>query len=298
MKLVSKLALAAALAAPSLFVSSAFAQDAAATTAKPNVGALTFSGGVDVASNYYFRGYLQENSGLIVQPYFGVATTLVEADDFKLGLSVSTWNSIHSEHTGVDGSGPDAWYENDIYVSLPVSFGDFTITPSYYLYQYPNGAFNSVHELLLTVSWDDTKAWKDAGVTFYDDFALKPYATIAYELDDGNGSEDTYAEVGIAPTYVAKFGDYNIPLTIPIALGLSIDDYYVKDNGDNDVLGYLSAGVQTSVPIPESIIPAKYGSWAVTGGAYYMTLFSDSAEVANNDSSNVFWGKVGLTFSY
>lgn len=298
MKFVSKIALAAALAAPSFLGSSAFAQDAAATAPKVNTGALTFSGGVDLATSYYFRGYLQENSGFIIQPYFGVATNLVEADDFKVGLSLSTWNSIQTEQTGADGAGPDAWYENDIYVSLPISFGNFTVTPSYYLYQYPNGAFDSVQEALVTVSYDDTKLWKDAGVTLYDDFALKPYVTVAYELSDGNGSEDGYAEVGVAPTYVAKFGDYTVPLTIPVALGLSYKDYYLKDDGSNDVLGYLSVGVQGSVPIPESVIPAKYGNWAVTGGAYYMTLFSDSAEVANNDSSNVFWGKVGLTFSY
>lgn len=297
MKLVSKLALAVALAAPT-FCSSAFAQDTTTTAVDPNVGALTFSGGVDLASNYYFRGYLQENSGFIVQPYFGVATTLVEADDFKVGLSLSTWNSLHSEHTGSDGPGPDMWYESDIYVSVPVSFGDFTITPSYYVYLYPNGAFDSIQEALLTVAYDDTKAWKNMNMAFYDDFALKPYVTVAYELQDGNGSEDGYAEVGIAPTYTAKIGEYSLPLTVPVALGLSFDDYFVKDNGDNDVLGYISVGVQTSIPIPDSIIPAKYGSFAITGGAYYMNLFSDSLEVANNDSSNVFWGKVGMTFSY
>ena len=297
MKLVSKLALAAALAAPS-FCTSAFAQDATTTVTKPNTGALTFSGGVDLVSAYYFRGYLQENSGFIVQPYFGVATTLVEADDFKVGLSLSTWNSIHSTHTGADGAGPDMWYENDIYLSLPISFGDFTITPSYYVYQYPNGSFDTVQEGLLTVSYDDTKAWKNMGVTPYDDFALKPYATVAYELSDGNGSEDGYFEVGMAPTYTADISGYKIPLTVPVALGMSYKDYYLKDDGSNDFLGYMSIGVQTAIPIPESIIPAKYGSFAIDGGVYYMNLFSDSLEVANNDSSNVFWGKIGMTFSY
>lgn len=293
MKLVSKLALAVALAAPAC-VFAADTTTAAPVDTKPNTGALTFSGGVDWASAYYFRGYLQENSGFIVQPYFGVTTRLVDADDVKVDLSVSTWNSLHSEHTGSDSSGPDIWYENDIYVSLPVTFGKFTITPSYYLYQYPNGAFESIQEGLLTVAYDDSDLWKNVSSSL-DGFKVAPYATVAYELSDGNGSEDGYFEVGITPSYNLKAGEYNIPLTFPIALGMSYKDYYLKDNGDNDFLGYISAGVQTSIPLP---IPSKYGSWAVTGGAYYMNLFSDSLEIANNDASNVFWGKVGLQFSY
>ncbi|HEX8323563.1 MAG TPA: hypothetical protein VF595_06575 [Tepidisphaeraceae bacterium] len=303
MKLVSKLALAVALAAPSLGWAQQTATVADTTVvADPNVGALTFSGGVDLASAYYFRGYLQENAGFIVQPYFGVATSLVETDDFKIGLSVSTWNSIHSRHgsdaeAGAAESGPDAWYESDIYVSAPISFGKFTVTPSYYLYLYPNGAFESIQEALLTVAYDDTDMWESV-LPFWADLALKPYATIAYELQDGNSSEDGYFEVGIAPTYTANVGEYKIPLTIPIALGMSFDDYFTDDEGDNNWWGYLSAGVQTSVPIPDSIIPAKYGSWAVTGGAYYMNLFADSLELTNNESPHVFWGKVGLTFSY
>lgn len=293
MKFVSKLALAAALAVPSL----GLAQDNTVAATDPNVGALTFSGGVDLVSNYYFRGYLQENSGFITQPYFGVSTTLVEADDFKVGLSVSTWQSLHSEQTGADGPGPDIWYESDVYVSLPVSFGKFTITPSYYLYLYPNGAFDSIQEGLLTVAYDDTEHWAEV-LPFWADFALKPYATIAYELQDGNGSEDGYFEVGIAPTYTANVGEYSIPLTLPIALGMSYKDYFTDDEGDNHFFGYLTAGVQTAIPIPDSIIPAKYGSFAVTGGAYYQNLFADSVEITNNDSPHVFWGKIGLTFSY
>ena len=304
MKLVSKLALAALLAAPCVTPSVSLAQDSATEPAKYNTGALTFSGGVDFATAYYFRGYLQENSGAIIQPYFGVATTLVETDDFKLGLSVSTWNSIHSENkvgdadVPGDSNGADVWYENDIYVSLPVSFGKFTVTPSYYLYQYPNGAANTVHEALLTVAYDDTELWSGLGFKPYDDFAVKPYATVAYEIDDGNGSENGYFEVGVAPTYTADVSGYKLPLTFPVALGMGWDNYFTSSDGGNDFLGYISAGVQTSVPIPESIIPAKYGSWAVTGGGYYMNLFSDSAEISNHDSPHVFWGKVGLTFSY
>ena len=318
MKIASKLALAAALACPCLVSQFAAAQDLskgnsagdtgnsnqtaavpvspASEPAGPNTGALTFSGGADLVSAYYFRGYLQENSGFIVEPYFGVATTLVNADDFKIGFSISTWNSLHSEHTGSDGPGPDIWYENDIYVSLPISLGDFTVTPSYYLYQYPNGAFDSIQEGLLTVAYDDSKLWKDVMPSNIEGFKVAPYVTVAYELSDGNGSEDGYWEVGVAPTFTTSIGEYKLPLTFPIALGMSYKDYYLNRDGDNDFFGYLSVGVQTSIPL--TFIDPKYGTYAIDVGGYYINLMSDSVETTNNDASNVFWGKVGFTFAY
>ncbi len=290
MKLVSKLALAAALAVPSFTM---------AADAAPNTGGITFSGGVDVVSSYYFRGYLNENAGLILQPYFGGAIKVVDSKDVKIGLSLSTWNSIQTAHSAgdaeipSDGGGAGAWYENDIYLSLPISFGDFTITPSYYLYQYPNGALESVQEVLLSVAYDDSKLWKDT----LEGFKLSPYATIAYEFDDGNGSEDGYLELGLAPGYTFKAGETSIPVTFPVALGMSFDDYYVKSNGDNAWFGYVQVGAQTSFAL-DSLIPSKYGAWSLNVGGYYQNLLADSAEAANHGESNVFWGKVGVSFSY
>ncbi|MGN6628038.1 MAG: hypothetical protein ACTHLN_15575 [Tepidisphaeraceae bacterium] len=287
MKLVSKLALAAALAAPAFVM----ADDAPATTT-PNTGAITFAGGADVVSAYYFRGYLQENRGVIVQPYFGASTTLIDSDDFKMGLSVTTWNSLHSKDTLSDGPGPDMWYENDIYVSLPLTFGKLTVTPTYNLYQYPNGSFNSIQEGAVTVSYDDSDMWNGMKM---EGFKLSPYITAAYELSDGNGSENGYAEVGVVPGYNIKAGDWNIPLSFPIALGTGWDGYFTKSNGHNSFFGYISAGITTSIPLP---VPAKYGNWAIDGGVYYMNLLANSVEASNHGESNVVWGKVGVTFSY
>jgi hypothetical protein len=283
MKLRSKFALAALLAAPVLSATTAQAEG-------PNTGGLSFSGGVDVVSSYYFRGYLQENSGVIVQPFFGIGFTAHESDDVTIGVNLGTWNSIHSENTLSDGGGAGAWFENDITLTLPITFDKFTITPLYYLYQYPNGAFETIHEVGVTVAYDDTGL-------IAENFGLMPYVGVYYEFDDGNGSEDGYAEVGIAPSWTPpRAGDYEIPaLTFPIALGLSWDDYYLDDQGDNDLLGYVSVGVTTSVPLP---MPEKYGAWSLNLGGYYQYLLSDSVEFANNDSEHVFWGKVGVSFVY
>lgn len=279
MKLRNALALAAILAAPTVTMAE-----------KPNTGALEFSGGFDVASAYYFRGYLQENSGIILQPYLGVAFTPIESDDFTMGVSLGTWNSIHSESTLSDGAGAGAWYENDITLELPISFGKFTVTPLYYLYQYPNGAFETIQEIGVTVAYDDMDAISKG-------FALNPYIGVYYEFDDANGSEDSYAEIGVGPSWTPpQVGGYDIPaLTFPIALGLSLDDYYVDSDGDNTLFGYLSVGVTTSFPLP---VPEKWGAWNVNVGGYYQYLFADSAEATNNDSEHVFYGTIGMSFVY
>ncbi len=279
MKLRNAIALAAILAAPTVTLAE-----------KPNTGALEFSGGFDVASAYYFRGYLQENAGLIFQPYLGVAFTVVESDDFTLKALLGTWNSIHSESTLSDGSGAGSWFENDITIELPISFGKFTVTPLYYLYQYPNGAFETIQEVGITLGYDDTDMIAEG-------FALKPYIGIYYEFDDGNGSEDSYAEVGFGPSWTPpQVGGYDIPaLTFPFALGLSLSDYYLDSEGDDETFGYVSVGVTTSIPLP---VPEQWGAWSVNLAGYYQYLIADSAEAANNDSEHVFYGTIGMSFVY
>jgi hypothetical protein len=275
MKLIA-LTLAAALATPTM-------------AEAPNDGALTFSGGFDVASAYYFRGYLQENSGLIFQPYFKMGATFVKNDDVTISGALSTWNSFHSEKTGSDGGGAGAWYENDIGGEITFAIGNFTITPIYTLYQYPNGAFETIQEVGLRVGFDDSKN------PIIPNFALSPYVGIYYEFDDANGSEDGYLEVGISPGYTFEVGSTNVPLKFPVVLGLSFDDFYVDSEGDNDVLGYLQAGIETSLPLP---LPERYGAWNLNVGGYYQHLFAESLELANNDSEHVLWGKIGISFTY
>ena len=83
---------------------------------------------------------------------------------------------------------------------------------------------------------------------------------------------------------------------MPLALGLSVDDYYLDSEGDNELFGYGSVGLMASLPLK---LPAKYGSWSVTGGVQYIQLFADSAEAANDGGTDYeVLGKVGLSFTY
>ena len=266
------------------------AAPAATTADDPNTGGLTLTGGVDWTSSYFFRGYNQEDTGLILQPYATLTANLYDTDAFDINLYGGVWNSFHSRKTLADEPGPSAWYESDAFVGTDFIIGKFTIGAIYTFYMYPNGAFETIQELGFKLSYDDTDTMKNMGVNF----ALKPYVGVYIETDDGNGTEDTYAEIGIGPSFA--LGNTGITLAVPVALGLSIDDYYLDSSGDNEVFGYGSISLLGSIPIP---MPAKYGAWTLTAGVQYIQLFADSAEAANDGGTDYeLLGKVGISFAY
>jgi len=291
-------AAATALAAPSRVL----AQDAPTTAPAvvvadepeaydPNPGALTLTGGVDWTTAYFFRGYNQEDQGLIFQPYVTVTTALATSDSFTLNGYVGTWNSLQSEKTGAAATGPDTWYESDLFGGLDFVFGKFTIGTVYTYYTYPNGAFNTIQEVGFKVAYDDTEFMKDKLT-----FALKPYAAVYIETSDGNGTEDTYLELGISPSFsVGKFAGHGVTLSVPIVVGCSLDDYYLDDGGDNEFLGYTSVGLFASIPLGEN---TKYGTWTLTGGVQWLQLYADSVEAVNHGEESEILGKVGASFAY
>ena len=282
------LTLAAALAGPSV----SLAGDAPASE-PVNRGNLSLLGGVDFTSAYFFRGYNQEDGGLIAQPYLTLTANVVKRDDMTVNVYGGIWNSAHSKQTFSD-DGNSAWYEADLYAGVDfILGGGWTVGGIYTVYTYPNGAFNSIQELGIKGSYDDTDAvWsKQIG------FALKPYAGIFFETDDGNGTEDVYLELGVTPTVYSFNLNPSTPVSIsvPLVLGMSLDDFYVESDGDNSLFGYGSIGVAASLPLP---IPSNYGAWSLTGRLDYMQLFADSTEIVNNDESYQVIGRVGVSFTY
>lgn len=255
----------------------------------PNGGKLSVSGGLDWTTAYFFRGYNQEDTGLILQPYAQITASLVDEDDLTVSAYIGTWNSVHSKHTGASSS-PNSWYEQDVYGGVDVGLGPVTIGAIYTYYTYPSDAFETIQEIGGKISFDDSVFWgEDAIIT------LKPYVAAYLETSDGNGSEDAYGEVGIQPSF--DIGDTGVTLAVPVALGLSLDDYYIDPgSGDNEVLGFVSVGALASMPLP---IPSDYGSWSLTGGVQYIYLFSDGLQAANDGGTDYeLLAKVGVSFSY
>lgn len=267
------------------------AQTASAQEAAPslNNGAVSFSLGVDVPTKYIFRGYEIEENGLIVQPYAEASFAVAEGVDFYIG----TWNSIHEDQTGaVAGSSNDEWFESDLYVGVSLGmFDPFSIDISYVHYLYPSNAFGDYKEINVAVGFDDSE--------LLGDYAVSPYALVAFEFDTtGAGDDDNiYLELGGEwGMSLVESEDYPIDLTIPVAIGLSLDEFYVDDDGDNEFFGFISIGANLGMPL--TFIPAEFGSWSA-GAGITLFLLNDNAGLddGDNDDYNIV-GSIGIAMEY
>jgi hypothetical protein len=243
-----------------LAVSAAQAQDSAGAGSSLLDG-LQFEFSIDYTSAYYFRGILQEDDGLIVQPAAAVSTPLGSAS-WSPTLTIGVWNSFHEAQTGADeDSSADSWYELDAYASLSFDLTErLSLASTYTAYVSPNDAFNTIHELAFAVSYDDGDHWGG-------DFAMGPYALVAVELDGSafGPNEGVYLELGIAPGF-DPIPDA-LSLSFPAKVGLSLGDYYesrVSSSISDDLFGYASVGAHVEAPL--SFIGPDLGAWSVRGG--------------------------------
>lgn len=247
----------------------------------PNLGRVSFSLTSDITTAYFFRGILQERNGFIWQPALDININLFEGEGAltSLDLGVGWWNSVHSNKTLASGSGPTNWYESDVYPSLSATFVERVATAvTYQVYTSPNGAFATIQNLDLDLGFDDSDMW---GVPF----TLSPGATLSFELDRTNlgDKEGVFLGFALEPTYVA-FEEDAYPLTIsaPLALGLSLSDYYEIPGQGDDTFGYFSFGLGFGVPL--AFIPEDYGSWSTSVGIDVYVLGDNLKEVNFGDS--------------
>jgi hypothetical protein len=273
---------------------------AGVAAAGPNQGRISLLGGFDFVTAYVFRGIMQERNGLIWQPYLTVTGNLYSVEDYDLGRdgpvsSVSlfggTWASLQSAHTGSTDNDTPVFYENDWYGG--VNFGLFnkaTAGFSYVAYVSPSDAFQTIQEVDVNLSLDDSD-WLGA-------FALYPSAVIAYEYDKQALGVDNgaYLQLGIRPTWEAiKSETYPLTLAFPIITGFSLSDYYETDGSNDQTWGFTSFGVQGSVPL--AFMGEDFGSWAATMGATLYTFNSNLQEINDDDDPWVV-GQAGISISY
>jgi len=252
----------------------------------PNPGALTLSGGFDVANAYFFRGIFQDDTGVVMWPYGDLGFALHSGDGVLKSVSVNigTWNSLHTGDAGSNGPSGKLWYESDFYTGASFGFGSTTVGVTYTAYASPNQMFATVKELSFKVAVDDSGLLGAA--------AVKPYALLAQELDgqaDGGANEGTYLELGIGPGYSLS----KVSLAVPVKVGLSLNDYYEGISGD-DTFGFLSVAGVVTVPFTSG--PTRFGSWNIHGGVEYLML-GDRNEAVFGDSSHVI-GSIGIGLSY
>jgi hypothetical protein len=260
----------------------------------PNRGRVSLSFANDIVTAYFFRGILQERNGFITQPSLEIGINVYEGEGAltSLDLGIGTWNSVQSNKTLASGSGPTNWYESDVYPSVSATFAERVETALVYqVYTAPNGAFATIQNLDLEVAFDDSELWGDAP------FSLAPSALLSFELDRTNfgDEEGVYLELGLEPSYVLFDGeDYPITVAVPLAVGLSLNDYYEDDSGD-DTFGFFSFGLGFSVPL--AFIPEDYGFWS-TGLGIDVYVLGDNMKEANLGDSPFPVGIFGVLMEY
>lgn len=267
-----------ALVVAGLLVSPVLAQTAApapapAAAAGPNTGAVSFDVTVDVPTKYQFRGVVNQDQGLIIQPGLTATVKLYEGENVLESLDwyAGIWTSFHSDQSGHEAAvgplnGNKAWYEADLYtgiaIGLPYGIG---ADLSYIVYTYPSGAAATVHEADLKLTYDDTDLMAGMGM-----FALNPYALFAFEIDNQGGNQRGYFEFGLEPSFVVLESEsYPVTLSVPVKLGISLYDYYADLA---QTFGYILVGVDFSVPL--AFIPSEYGAWDLSAGVNF--LFADT----------------------
>lgn len=246
----------------------------------PNLGALSITFDNSFTTAYMFRGIMNERDGLIWQPSVELSLNVFEAEDGVLqsvDLGVGTWISFHTEET----FGDDEMYEVDYYPSLSFTWaGGITTGVTYYWYTSPNDAFETVEEVAVDLSYDDSE--------LLGAFALNPTATFAFETrrsSFGGTGKGAVFELGLEPAVdvelpCEKGGEYPISLTFPFKMGLSMDDYY-KNGPDENTFGYARIGFHAGVPI--ACIPPRFGDWSVTNG-FDLYFLGDSVHEYTRDT--------------
>ena len=238
----------------------------------PNPGALTFTGGLDFPTIYFFRGIRQETDPkLTMWPYGDLGIALFSGDGGlkSVGVNVGVWNSLHTGSSGSDeetGGNGHAHYEEDFYTTLNMGFGGgITVGATYMALTSPNLRFNTVKEFQLKVSKTHM---------------LAPYAFLAWELtDDGQADagshKGSYLELGVAPSWPLKANGPT--LAVPVKLGLGLSNYYEAPTGDNfdgpsenNAFGFFDIGGLVTVPLTG--VASKFGSWNIHGGVDVLFL--------------------------
>lgn len=238
---------------------------AQAPAPEPEEKPYTVAVGIDIPTDYYWRGIVQETEGFIAQPFVDLGVTLSDTVSFNVG----TWTSLHSsESTGT-------FYEADYYASLNFAAGKWAPKVIYTAYSSPADVFSTVHELAFSVAYDDSES----------SFALAPSAMLAFDMtNDGN----TYFQVGVAPAIPVEGP---VSLSVPVALGLSLKDFYgtYDDDGnfENELFGYFKVGLAASADLAPGV-SARAG--------IDLLFLSDATQWDDKSVKPVF--SFGLTYTY
>jgi hypothetical protein len=275
----------------------------------PNAGRIGFNMGVDWTDKYYFRGMRQQDRGIIMQPWGNFSISLYEGEGALTSVAVNagTWNSVHSRDQSAD-VGAKNWYEADLFAGLTLGlWNKLEVGVGHTSYLSPNDSFDTVHEVDISLGFDDSD--------YLGDFALNPQLLWAIEtqgtasgaspdgtLVTGGPDKGTYMQISAGPEIPLWKGDNPITLSVPLILGLSLDDYYEtlstsKPSGkQNPTYGYFQTGMMFGIPL--AFVPAEYGSWKLSAGWQVFQFGTTTRKVNRNQDNQTFLGIGGISMTY
>lgn len=245
------------------------------------------SGGLDFASAFYFRGYLQADHGVILQPFLNIFTTRSSTEDLVVRPYVSLFNS---SHFGNDNPMADM---SDVMLGAVTDWRGFSFDTRYAFYTMSPMMRTPVHEIGTKVSYDVLSHWSDQD--FLAPFRLKPFVGVYGDYIQDLGETQMYMNLGVEPTWRLDIAGTRIGLGLPIEWGLGGNGYYQNANGTNTTLGYFSTMLTASVALP---VPERFGQWFLNGSVQYLHLVADSVQMAARGNTDAAVGKIGLSFVY
>jgi hypothetical protein len=253
--------------------------------------ALTAQLNLDFTNAYFYRGIRQQDKGLIVQPAARVSLELAQHDDLSLSAFAGVWNSFGPNSGTTARQSLQDWYESDLIAGLTLTRGAVTVTASYTFLTSPSDAFETVEELGLTLSLNDSEWLKE--------WALNPYATLALETganasDGADSDPGLYLELGVSPGFTCNVGATPVTITFPASVGISLADYYQDAAGNDDTFGFAQLGVRASLPLHSS--PGA-GTWTLTAGISQLFL-GDNTRAFNQGDDTQTIAVIGLQASF
>lgn len=247
----------------------------------------------DYTTAYFYRGIVQEDSGLVLQPVARLSFNFYESSELKLDGFVGAWSSFHGQKTGADTRGDftEYWYEADLFAGVTAAVGKLAFTTSYTFLTSPNDAFETVQELGFTIALDDSEWLKK--------WSLKPYATIAIETgadasDGADSDTGVYLELGVSQGLSFDIATTPVTLTFPATVGLSLSNYYQDASGDDDTFGFAQVGARASFSLGE---PGRFGAWTLNAGVSLLFLGDNTRGYKADDGTEVI-GTVGLQWNF
>jgi hypothetical protein len=279
--------LACAFALLSAITSNVFGQDAVPSGLRWRDPSGEFE--VAVMDKYIYNGYVIQDQGPIVQPYFEIAEEFWNGSGF-LSSASATFSLFGSFQSREDGAGhtsaPGSWlYEIQVNAGLEFVLGkQLTVDLSYVRFESPINAYVPANAVELKLTWNDKNipGW----------FSVKPHVTwlaalpFRWSADQGDGN---YFEIGIEHEWtLPKTALGEITLKVPVTIGLGDDRYYPGDR-----FGYAALGVSASTPLP--FLGDRYGKWTLAVTGTYYRLGNAPAELSNDGDRNQ--AVVSLTLS-